>query len=144
MDTMEELVWQRVQAPPEPGRQDYRTLILPAQELAAVYRQRLRGASGREKELLGQLYEGERASIACLRGMEVLSGAGMRKVFAIPGKESPGAKVLEACYHQTRRAVTEYTARSAEPEFGSVFRILAQRAETRCALLLELLGQVQR
>lgn len=139
---MEERVWQRVlgERREEPRGEDLRPWLQTAQELAAVYRRLHRDASGRSRELLRRLLEGETANAACLKGMLALGGGqpGKGTVFAPAGE--PWGKALEKCYHRTRRAMTEYTARSAGGEFGEVFRHMADREREHCAMVMELLG----
>ncbi|MBQ8833468.1 MAG: hypothetical protein IJ001_12755 [Oscillospiraceae bacterium] len=143
MEDRETKVWQRVFAGPGgQGPMELRPLIRWAAESAAVYRGLMTG--GKHRELLRKLYEEELANLACLRGMAILSGGAQET----PGKLSigrePAEKALEKCYHRTRRAMVEYTARSAEPEYGAVFRTLADRAQEQCALIAQLIGTLGR
>ena len=139
-------VWQRVQGRQEPGPvgEDLRPLMQAVQELAAVYRRLLGQASGRNKDLLRRLVEGETANLACLKGIQTLRGGQMPKGNPLPGGNEPGRKALEKCYHRTRRLAGEYTARSAEPEFGAVFYAMAERERELCALAAEAIGEMRR
>jgi hypothetical protein len=111
-------------------------------ELAAVYRTLVAQFTGRQQEQARRLYLGEKANAQTLAGIGLLSRqpAEALKLWQ-PGKEAPG-KVLERCYHRTRRCMTEYLARSAEAEFGSVFRLMADREGEHCAVIAELLGSL--
>ena len=140
-DINEQQVWQRVMAQPEdPARDDLRGLLLAAMELAAAYRYLAGALTGRQRERAKRLHEGEQANIACLKGIGILSGRG-EEVLKIwnPSKE-PGRKLLEKCYHKSRRCMVEYMSRSAETEFGTVFRKMADREGEHCAWIAELLG----
>lgn len=134
-------VWQRVFARPvEAQGDDLRRLLMAAMEQAAGYRSLAAVLTGRRKERAKALYEGQMATISCLKGIGILSGKG-EEVLKIwdPAKE-PVRKVLEKSYHRSRRAMIEYTSRSADAEFGAVFQRLAEREGKHCALIAELLG----
>ena len=134
-------VWDRVFSQPgEQPRNDLRPMLMAAMELAAAYRYLLGTLTGKQRERLRGLYEGELANIAALRGISILAGQGeeVLKLWS-PAKE-PGRKLLETCYHRTRRCMTDYMSRSAEPEFGMVFRKLSDREGEHCAALAEILG----
>ena len=144
MENQEREVWQRVFGQPAAprSREDLPALAAEVRELAALYRQLMKGTSGKLREKLGQLYEGELANLACLKGMAVLSGTPMGRQPPLPDRKEPMGKALKKACHRTRRALVEYTARSADPEFGAVFRQMAARAEKQWALAAELLGSV--
>ena len=136
-------VWQRVRsAAEEPARNDLRDLQREAMELAAIYRTLVSQFTGRQQEQARRLYLGEKTNAQTLAGIGLLSHqpAEALKLWQ-PGKEAPG-KVLERCYHRTRRCMTEYLARSAEAEFGSVYRLMADREGEHCAVIAELLGSM--
>lgn len=137
----EQQVWQRVLAQSgEQPRNDLRQLQMEAMELSGIYRQLMASASGVRRERLKQLLEGEQQNAACLRGVALLSGR-WEEILKVwnPAKESQ-RKLLEKCYHKTRRCMVEYMGRSAEPEFGVVFRQLADREGRHCGWIAELLG----
>ncbi len=136
----EQQVWQRVIAPAMPERGDLRTLILSAQESAAAYKALTGLLTGSARERARRLWEQEQESVACLRGLQRLAGGPAAKARALPGPQGPAAKLLERGYHRARRAMTEYTARSTDPEFGVVFQELAHRAQENCIILAALLG----
>lgn len=137
-------VWQRVQGRQEPVGEDLRPLMQTVQELAAAYRRLAGQTSGRSRELLRRLHEGQMANLACLRGIQILRGGPMPKGNTLPmGKEGTG-KALEKCYHRSRRLAGEYTARSTEMEFGGVFYEMAERERKQCALAAEAIGEMGR
>ena len=139
--SLEQQVWQRVRAcrEEEPGH-DLRQLQREAMELAAIYGNLSSRMTGSAQALLRQLHAGERANAAALAGIGILSGSGGESLKRWqPGKEDLG-KQLMRCYHRTRRCMTEYLARSAEPEYGLVFEKLAKREAEHCALIAEILG----
>ena len=140
---MTQQVWQRVLASREEGtKQDLRQLQREAMELASVYRAVSSRMTGKQQELAKRLYAGERANGAALAGIGVLSRqSGEQLKLWQPGKEET-QKLLERCYHRTRRCMTEYLARSADGEFGVVFEKLAKQEGEHCAILAQLLGSL--
>ena len=140
----EQQIWQRVRANREEGaKNDLRQLRREAMELAAVYRGLLPRMTGRQWEQAARLYQGEQANAAALAGIGILSHQNREQLkLWQPGKEEP-QKLLERCYHRTRRCMMEYMARSAEAEFGVVFEKLAKREGEQCSIIAELLGELQ-
>ena len=140
---MTQQVWQRVLASREEGmKQDLRQLQREAMELASVYRAVSSRLTGKQQELVKRLYAGEQANGAALAGIIVLSRQhGEQLKLWQPGKEET-KKLLERCYHRTRRCMTEYLARSADGEFGVVFEKLAKQEGEHCAILAQLLGSL--
>jgi hypothetical protein len=138
---LEQQVWQRVRSCREEGpKNDLRQMQREALELAAIYRGLLPRMTGWKREQTAKLHQGERANAAALAGIGILSRQdGEQLKLWQPGNEDP-KKLLQRCYHRTRRAMTEYTARSAEPEYGLVFEKLAKREGEHCVLLAEILG----
>ena len=136
-------VWQRVLNPqPAVPRDGLRGLRRESAALEAAYRQLSGGLPGKAGEKAGQLYREEMVISACLRGLEVLRGEDTGKLhYPQPGKEPP-LRLLRGCYHRTRNCVAEYTARTVDPETGAVFRALADRAQSQCALIAELIGML--
>ena len=74
--------------------------------------------------------------------MERLSGGDSGSMRPVPPPEEGTARLLNQCFRSTCRAQTEYLARSAEPEMGIVFRLLADNAAARCAQIARLLGSL--
>lgn len=138
----EQQVWKRVFAHPQmsSGDEDLHLLVLSARELAAGYRRLTGILTGRDKERVKRLWEGEEANIACLRGIHRLSGGAEETVKPLSAPNEPVRRVLEKSYYRTRRAMTEYTARLADPEFGIIFQKMAGREQEHCAILAALLG----
>ena len=143
-ESMEQEVWQRVRTSREAGpRNDLRQLQREAMELASIYRNLSSRLAGKSQELVKRLYAGESATVSALAGIGVLSRqSGEPLKLWQPGKEDPG-KMLERCYHRTRRCIAEYLARSADGEYGVVFEKMAKREGEHCTLLAELLGVIR-
>ena len=111
-------------------------------ELAAIYRAMASRLTGKQQEQVQRLYGGEKANTSALVGIGILSrqGGETLKVWQ-PGKETV-SKQLQRCYHRSLRCMTEYLARSAEPEYGVVFERLAKREGEHCMMIAELLGSL--
>ena len=122
---VEQQAWQRVLGQSEPPRGSLRPMELEAMEAAAVYRKLAGQFSGRGREQLRHLHDMQMEMLACLRGIGRLSGGGGGKTAQIAVPEEPAAKALEKRYHCARRAVTEYTVRTVDGDFGIVFQHLA-------------------
>jgi hypothetical protein len=111
-------------------------------ELAAIYRAMASRLTGKQQEQVQRLYGGEKANASALVGIGILSrqGGEVLKLWQ-PGKEDVKLQ-LQRCYHRTRRCMTEYLARSADGEYGVVFRVMADREGEHCAVIAELLGSL--
>ena len=143
-ENMEQRVWQRVLSGPGESGEDLRHLMHAASENAMCYFHLLRRATGRNREALQRLYDRARVNLNCLRGLQTLRFGTAGKLTPLPAAGESLEKALEKCYHRTRRAMTEYTARSAEPEFGAVFAVMADRERDNAALIAELLGMAEK
>ena len=120
-----------------------RQLQREALELAAIYRGLLPRMTGWQRELTVKLHQGERANAAALTGIGILSRQdGEQLKLWQPGNEDP-KKLLQRCYHRSRRCMTEYLARSADGEFGVVFDAMAKREGAHCVLIAEILGHLK-
>ena len=126
-------VWNRVKAPMEPGNPG---LVSPlwqdARSRGEFYRQQMKSGSPARQKLLSDLYNRETAICRSLAGIQLLrTGKPIRQTqpVAVPGDG------LKRCYYSTSRFLSEATARSLEPEFGTVYRELAALA---AAQLLDL------
>ncbi len=140
----EEAIWQRVAQRPEvPQGESLRSLLLASLELAGIYRYLTQTLTGKSRERARQLLDGELRNISCLKGIAILSGR-REEVLKIwnPGRES-AFKLLEKCYHRTRRCLVEYMSRTAEGEFGTVFQKMADREAHHCGWIAELLGSLK-
>lgn len=138
----ESRVWQRVRQPMTGGEGNLRPLRRESMILAGIYRHLAGslGGSGREQALA--LYRQELEAGAMLRGLERLRGGDSGPMQPLPPPEEGTVRLLEQCFRSTCRAQTEYLARSAAPETGNVFRLLADNAAARCAAIARLLGNL--
>ena len=134
-------VWQRVGAAPMPGQslQELRILLQNAAERATLFRG-LTAQTSKGREQIRQLRELEQDNIACLKGMLVFSG----NEAGFPARNLPSSPLRQSLvrgFYLAKKAVTEYTARSVDPEFGMVYQEMAAREARICCLITQLLGE---
>ena len=142
-ENQENAVWQRVLAQPEisPDR-DLHGLIRESAGLAAIYRRLAGNLTGRGKLLARALLEEELATGEILRGIAALSGHRAEGLKLWEPLTEGGSRLLEKCYHRTRHCQSDCMARSLDPEFGEVFRSLADREAEQCTRIAQLLGRL--
>ena len=138
LQAAEQRVWDRVLTPPVQPVENLEELCQLSRLMASLYRRLVSGAQGPKRDLLKQLYEWEQATYSALRGIQRL--AGQTRLSQGPVSDSSNLG-LEGCFRRTCRMAAEFTARSVQPEYGVVFRQLANQAEKKCFLLAQLLGK---
>ncbi len=139
MDNLEQRVWSRVLGQSGEMPDDLGALIMTSQELATIYGHLAKSAGEKTKTLLNVLYREEQGILNALKGISRLQNREVH-LRPLPAPKTPSVRLLETCYHRSLRARQEYMARSAGPEYGEVFRILADRAGKQCARIAEILG----
>ena len=141
----ENQVWQRVKGKPEEGpASDLQGLIRESAELASMYRRIGEKLTGREQGLARRLLEMEQSNLDRLRGIGAMSGerGEVLKHWEPMGAFSP--RLLVKGYRKSLRCKAEYTARCLDPQYGEVYRSLADRMGQQCGMIAELLGRMQR
>jgi len=143
MEEMEQRVWQRVMAEKgTPEESGLKVLAIASLEAAAAYRRLLRSTVEDHRELGKKLLAGEKETLACLKGLYHLqTGNPMKLPKTVP--QQLDTRQLVRLYHNARRRLAEYTARSAEAEWGCVFLAMAKRQEQQCDWLAQLLGNMK-
>lgn len=140
MHDMEKQVWQRVRGQQETGAEAaLKTQLQTAGELAEAYGYLLKNAGSRSRDLLRLLLEGEQTNMDCLKGIARLQRQTVSEKI-LPQSREPARKLLELCYHRSRRAAVDFLAQSAGGEFGEVYRAMADREGKHCVWLAQLLG----
>ena len=146
IDPMKEAqVWQRVRGPqqsvdPRDGLQE---LIAREWEVAGICLQLSRRFSGKQGALLRQLYEKEQGHVACLKGIYTLITGQRPQVRGASAAGGLAEAELRRCYGKQMQNLAEYERRSSHPEYGHIFRSLAQQEREHCHLLLEVLGSLK-
>lgn len=137
-------VWKRVTTAPVRGMSpgDLHGLLVSAIELSALYRSLAISLGGKQREAAQNLVSGQQDTIFALRGMQLKSFGRGTPIPAEPSHQKKAQRILELCYPKAKSALTEYSARAIDTDFGPVFRLLAAREEKHCLEILALLGQV--
>ena len=141
---MECRVWQRVKAAPEqpPRRDNLKPWILATQENVAAFRNLSLLLIGKQWEGLRRLETESSRMMHSLRGISALRGEPVKLTPMAAPKDGP-RRCLEKSFHRSRRLWTEMESRSADPEYGPVFRSLSRKAEDQCAALAEMIGRLE-
>ena len=142
MNEMEQRVWQRVMGQPQSENSELKKLAMDSQEGVTLYRQLLKSRVESHRELGRKLLSTEGEILNSLKGLHYLQ-AGVQMKLPMTGSTSVDVKSLVRRYHIACRAVAEFTARSAEPEWGCVFLNLAKLQERQCQTLCQLLGHMK-
>lgn len=143
---LQKRVWQRVQSRetaelPQPQTDNIKSLILTAQENSTAYGQLQKQMGPKNREILTRLRRETRSSIACMQGICRLRGEQAKAPQLMPPRD-PARRALEKCYHRERKLCGEWEQRITDPEHGMVFRRLAEQGRARCAVIMELLGEM--
>ena len=138
----EQRVWQRVMDRDQPDQSGLRQLAIQTQQAASQYRRLLKSRVESHRELGKQLLATELENLAALKGLHYMQTG---KVLKLPAQTPMmwDTKQILGQYHIARRMLSEYTARSAEPEWGCVFLAMAKRQEQQCDRLCRLMGHMQ-
>ena len=141
--TLVRQVWQRVTAPiAQDASVGIELLLREVLSQVGLYRQLSGRLSGPAGELCRKLLSSYQASEASLRGMRILSGGNppSRPSTALP--RMTDTQLLAISFHRSQQLLTEFTARSVAPDFGTVFRCLANGEGENGVLILRLLGTI--
>ena len=141
---MEQRVWKRVRADEPAAPTGLQELAAAEQSEAAVFLMLSRQLQGREKALLRKLFEQEQAHGAVLRGMHSTMTGNRLAVRTSPPQPETPETALRKCYGRKLRALAEYESRRSDREYGMVFCHLARQEQEHCAMILEILGNLQR
>lgn len=137
-------VWQRVQGSAQLADRELTAMISAALSTAATYLKLSRLFQGKESAVLRQLYEGQQAHVACLKGIYTLITGTRPSVKAMPLTGQTPESTLRQCYGKTMQILADYESRAADAEYGPVFARLADREKDSCRTLLELIGNLKK
>lgn len=139
----EQKIWQRVTAPiSQNAAVGIEPLLREVLAQVGLYRQLSGRLSGSAGELCRKLLSSYQASEATLRGMGILSGEtpSSRPSTALP--RMTDGQLLALSFHRSQQLLTEFTARSVAPDFGTAFRRLADGEGENQVWILKLLGTI--
>ena len=137
-------VWQRVRGEQSQGLDTTALSAMIAGEWtdAATYLLLSRQLSGKDAALIHQLYAQERANLACLKGIYILSTGEQPSIPVQQPSPAPVDALLRRCYSREIRCAALYEEKSTDPEYGPVFAQLAQQERRHCQMLAELIGRL--
>lgn len=140
-------VWQRVQNQKNDdsrsaGTDSLTPLIMAERESAAACLQLARQLPSKHAAVLQKISQEEQAHATCLKGIHTIT-AGQPPAVRTPAiaKEVPQIG-LRKCYGRHMRMLREYEKRCDDPEYGPVFRQLAEQEQEHCRKILELIGSL--
>lgn len=140
-ESTEMQVWQRVAQQPSQRSPELEPILRMSAESAAAYRDLARNATGKTREQLLSLMEGEKANIHCMMGILIAGGAFEPNIsYPLPSREAP-RRSLTRCVRRCRECYIAFASRVAEPEYGAAFQFMAQREQKQLETTLELLGK---
>jgi len=142
---MEAKVWQRVHGE-KPPRLAQSLQSLAAAELseAAAHLMLSRQLQGKEKAILRKICEEDQSHAACLKGIHFFTfDTPLAVRHTPPAPESP-VIALRKAYARKLRALRQYESRTDDPEYGAVYKVLAQQEREHCRLILELVGNLKK
>ena len=144
-------VWQRVQghAPIQPLAPTPSPTLQPAHLIPLIRQERLDAAiyamlarqPGPSQALLKQLAQQEYAHLATLKGLYTLLSGQPPKIPLPQVSKEPAGRLLRRCYGQEMHTLARYEALSENPEYGRIFRQLAQQEQEHCRRILMILGR---
>ena len=141
---LEQRVWKRIRGEEQPKQVSVQTLMAAEQDEAAMYLMLSRQMQGREKALLRKIFEEDRCHAAMLRGMnEMMTGKRIAARTVPPIPQTPET-ALRKSYARKLQAISEYESRCNDPEYGAAFGKMLREEKEHCALILEILGSMQR
>ena len=138
-------VWDRVQNTVVPAGDAQTVLNLIAEEMldAAAYQRLSKRLPPPQAAIARQLSQQEQAHVSCLKGIYTLI-TGQKPLVPPPTvTDDPPDIVLRRCYGREMQSLAEYERRSADPQYGAVFRKIAEQEQGHCRILLELLGRLE-
>jgi rubrerythrin len=137
-------VWQRVTGSNHPAGNSQELLELITEEWAdaSTYLHLSRHFQGKESGVVRKLSEQEQAHTACLKGIYTLVTGSAPKVRTIAPLQEPPMQILRRCYGREMRCLAQYEARQNDPQYGHVFRSLAQQEQEHCHRILEIFGAI--
>ena len=138
-------VWQRVRGEgySGPDCDSLPELIAGEWRDAAVYLHLSRRVKGQDSARLHRLFEEEQSHAACLRGIYKLMTRRREVAQTPPPAMEPVGMMLRKCYARELRSIAEYDSRAKDPEYGPVFRRMADQEREHCRVVLEILGNLQ-
>ena len=139
-------IWDRVQNPVFASGDAPAVLTLIAEEMqdSLAYGKLAKRLPPAQAAIARQISQQEQAHISCLKGIYTLITG--RKAIVPPAvvSDDPPEIVLRRCYGREMRCLAQYEARMNDPQYGYIFRKLAQQEQEHCRHILEILGTLSK
>lgn len=139
-------VWDRVQNTALPAGDSQAVLNLIAEEMldSATYLRLAKRLPPPQAAVARQIAQQEQSHITCLKGIYTLI-TGRKAIVPPPTvSDDPPEIVLRRCYGREMRCLAQYEARQGDPQYGHIFRKLAQQEQEHCHRILEMLGALSK
>ena len=139
-------VWDRVQNAAVPIGDAQLILNLIAEELldARTYLQLSKRLPPPHSALIRQLSQQEQAHATCLKGIYTMITGRNAIIAPFQVANDPPDIVLRRSYGREMRALAQYEARQNDPQYGHIFRTLAQEERAHCHKIMEILGAISK
>ena len=141
---MEQRVWQRIRGAEQPQEKSMQVLAAAELTEAAVHLMLSQQLQGKEKALLRTIFEDDQNHAACLKGIHYFTTDSTLSVRPVPPAPDAPVMALRKCYARKLRAQKEYESRASDPEYGSVFRQLAEDEGRHCKMILQIAGSIKK
>ncbi len=133
-------VWQRVQGGTDTvavGLQGLLTQAVADEKTYITLSRQLPGPGG---QILQKMARQEGRHIACLKGICTLVRGAAPQIPATASQTDTVDAALRKCYRNALQSLTEYEARTSDPEYGPAFAQMAAEKRLQCVQILSLLG----
>lgn len=139
-------VWDRVQNTAVPVGDSQIILTLLAEEMldSATYARLIKRLPPPMAAIARQIAQQEQSHISCLKGIYTLITGRKAMVPAPVVADDPPEIILRRCYGREMRCLAQYESRQSDPQYGHIFRKLAQHEQDHCHKILEILGGISK
>ena len=141
-----ERVWARVQGDrdrePKAPEMNLQAMIMNEWVASSTYLALARQVPPREGCILQRLAREELGHGACIKGIYTMITDQEPVIRAVPMTAGSVELLLRKCYAAEMHTAKEYEDHAADPEYGPVFRRLAEQEREHCRMILELMGRL--
>jgi len=136
------MVWDRVRNAAVLAADAPAIMALIEEELldAAAYLRLSRKLPAPQAVVVRQMAQQEQSHATCLKGIYALITGRKALVPQPAAADDPPEIVLRRCYGREMRCLAQYESRQSDPQYGHVFRTLANQEQEHCHRILEILG----
>lgn len=136
----EERIWQRVHGTPDAGEEELVQLIREEWQDASDCARLAKSQPAPWSSALGQMAREAKTHAGCLTGIYRLTTGHRPQLPPPPQPKQRPEVALRYCFTRKLRRATQYERRTADPEYGFLFRQLCRREREHCCTLLEIMG----